>query len=713
VRRVGWVLFAATGALIVVQGVLIALSPYQLLSYEVFVDGTFPLVPIGALLGAAIGALIISRDPRNRVGWLFCLGQLGNAIGLVAGTYATLVSEGRPEGTVAAAIAVYVALVFDTTYVMTFLALLFMIAPDGRLPSRRWRYAPAVPVLAFLLWAAFVALVPANIFAGAVWEPEPVVIVLAVASAVAIVVAVLLGAVALVLRLRRARGDELLQLRWIATSAAVFAAVFVVYAVADYFLEPVPWPITVALYLAYIGVSVGVGVAILRYRLYDIDVILNRAIVLGVLVIFATVGYIAVVVAIGLLLGRVGAGGIWPSLIATTVVAILFQPLRRHVLRLADRLVYGDRAEPYEALADLSRRLADSPTQGDLTHRVAEAAGTAVGAAQVRVQLGASDTDPVAAPACWPQRDVPSRPGVTTIRLRVLDRGERVGSITVLMPPGRTLRPRDRELLTHFAGQAGMAFRNALLQADLAANVRELEQRSARLAESRRRLLVVEDEERAQLAQDIQTRVVPHLTPTITCLQPPPDTRDPALPALLDQLIAHTEVALDELRNVVHGLFPALLQRRGLVPALTSQLETTHPLAVLAVHGIDGRLDHSIEAASYLFCVQVTPPDQPCDVRIDADAHGLRVTITWDPGADPRPAHRARWQRAIDRVEAADGTVTITDTSHAQCVVQADIPLHALTPRIAAGDDGFGAAGHDPHLGFHGPSPARDTPTGG
>ena len=100
-RRVGWALFAATGVLVVVQGVLIALSPYDLLSYEVFVDGTFPLVPIGALLGAAVGALIISRDPRNRVGWLFCLGQLGNAIGLTAGTYATLVLEGQPDGTIA------------------------------------------------------------------------------------------------------------------------------------------------------------------------------------------------------------------------------------------------------------------------------------------------------------------------------------------------------------------------------------------------------------------------------------------------------------------------------------------------------------------------------------------------------------------------------------------------------------------------------------
>ena len=676
-RRVGWVLFAATVALVVVQAVLIRMSPYPLLSYEVLVDGTFPLVPIGAVLGAGVGALIISRDPRNRVGWLFCLGQLGNAIGLTAGTWATLVLEGQPEGTAAAALALYVALVFDTTYVMTFLAVLFMIAPDGRLPSRRWRYAPVVPVLAFVLYAAFIALVPADIFSGAAWDPDPVVIGLLITSAVGVVVAVLLGAAALVLRMRHARGDELLQLRWIATAAALFAVVFAVYAVVDYFHEPVPWPIRVALYLTYIGVSVGVGVAILKYRLYDIDVILSRAIVLGILVIFATIGYIAVVVAVGLLPGQI-TGGIWPSLIATTVVAILFQPLRRHVLRLADRLVYGDRAEPYEALAELSRRLADSPTPDELTDRLAQAAGTAVGAAHVRVELGSADTGPLAAAACWPKRDIPPLPGAETTLLPVLDRGERVGSITVLTPPGRNLRRRDRELLTHCAGQAGLAFRNALLQAELAANVRELEERTERLAESRRRLLVVEDEERAQLAQDIHTRVVPHLTPTVTCLQPPPDTSDPALPALLDRLITHAETALDELRTIVHGLFPALLQRRGLVPALVSHLATTHPQAVLDIHGIHGRLDHPIEAAGYLFCVQIIPPDQPCQIRITADADRLQITITWN--RDARPATHPHWQRAIDRVEAADGTVTITDRDHAQNVVQADIPLQPRRP---------------------------------
>ena len=150
------------------------------------------------------------------------------------------------------------------------------------------------------------------------------------------------------------------------------------------------------LHLAYIGVTLSVGVAILRYRLYDIDVILSRAIVLGVLAVFVTVGYIGVVVAIGAVLSAVGAPGsalYWPSLVATALVAAAFQPVRRHVLRLADQLVYGNRAAPYEALASLSRRLADSPSPEPCRRGSPRPTGRAVGAARTVVRLGEPDGD--------------------------------------------------------------------------------------------------------------------------------------------------------------------------------------------------------------------------------------------------------------------------------------------------------------------------------
>ena len=177
------------------------------------------------------------------------------------------------------------------------------------------------------------------------------------------------------------------------------------------------------------------------------------------------------------------------------------------------------------------------------------------------------------------------------------------------------------------------------------------------------------------MAQAIQARVVPHLTPTITGLQPAPDVRNPALPALIDGLIADAEVALTELRAVVHGLFPPLLQRRGLVLAPAAQLEHSHPKAALAVDGIDGRLDPVVEAAAYLVCIKVAPNERPCQVRLGTDAHELRVVITWDDGTEPGRDLPAHWQRAIDRVEALDGTVTMDNNPDpSQHAVRAEIP---------------------------------------
>jgi GAF domain-containing protein len=290
---------------------------------------------------------------------------------------------------------------------------------------------------------------------------------------------------------------------------------------------------------------VSVGVAIFRYRLYDIDVILSRSIVPGVLAVFGSAGYIVVVVGIGVVLVAVGAPGstlYWPSLVATALVAVAFQPVRRHVLRLADQLVYGNRAAPYEALATLSRRLADSPSPHALPARVAEATGRAVGAARILVRLGEPEEPAPTRTATW------SDPGSTRIGgpalvLPVQDMGEQVGSIEVTMPPGRALRTFERQLLDDVAAQAGVAFRNALLETELAARVEQSEAQTAELAASRRRLLGVEDEARERLAGAIRRGVVPHLAAVDTGLSAAP-ADDQYQAEQLEALIAETERAL-------------------------------------------------------------------------------------------------------------------------------------------------------------------------
>ena len=425
-RVVGWVLFAGTCILAVLQGIMLSAAFDSLLSYDVVVSEAFPLVPIGSVIGAAVGALIVWRYPRNTVGWLFCVGQFGNALGMTAQAFAIVAARGLIDVAGSEKVALYVANLFDATYTIALLAVIFMLVPDGTLLSRRWRGAVALAAVAIVVHHGIVFALPSSDFepgAPAI-QYGTLTIAMVIVSSGALAGAVILGAVALWRRLRTATGDRRLQLRWIASAAVVLAITWLALWLTAIFVSPAPWVFYIAVFLAYIGVSVSVGVAILRYRLYDIDLILSRAIVLGVLAVFVTVGYIVVVVAIGWLLGAVKTavnGLFWPSIVAMALVAVAFQPLRRYVMLLADRLVYGEQAVPYEALADLSRRLADSPTPEELPNRVAEAVGRAV---------GASRTTGVAGPA----------------RRRRIDRGDR------LLARFRAARPARRDRRVPCAG---------------------------------------------------------------------------------------------------------------------------------------------------------------------------------------------------------------------------------------------------------------------
>lgn len=719
-RVVGWLLFAATCVLSILQGFLLAAAGESLLSYEVFVDVGFPLLAIGSMVGAAVGALIISRYPRNTIGWLFCIGQLGNAVGMSAQAFAILVAQGRIATPGAGQVALYISKLFNANYTVAFLVVIFMIVPDGTLLSRRWRGAVGLAVVAVLINAVLVVAFPPRIdLPGAPMTYGVLTILLMIVGSIALAGSVVLGAVALWLRLRRATGDRRLQLRWIASSGVALAGAFLLLWLGDVVFSPVPWFVQLPAYLAYIGISVSVGVAILRYRLYDIDVILSRTIVLGVLAVFVTVGYVAVVVVVGSVLGTVKTsvnGLFWPSIVATALVATAFQPLRLHVMSLADRLVYGEQAVPYEALADLSRRLADSPRPDELPGRVAEAVGRAVGAARIRVLLGGpGDDGSTVVAACWPDSETAANQ-TETVTCPVIDRGEQVGSITVIMPPGRKLRAAECRLVEDFAEQSGLAFRNAMLQAELAARVREVDARSRELAASRRRLVGVEDEERERLAAAIQRQVVPHLAPIANELSADLDLRAPGLAARLDRLIADAEKALDELRIVCRGVFPALLQRRGLVAALSAQLDLTGSPAMLDVdESLDRRLDPAIEGAAYLFCVEVVASAAEAVIRLEVAGDRLVAEVrrgnvargqggggggrgSGDGGSAaggfgdggfgagvqgaghyPGPAI-AEWQHATDRVDALDGQVTIGDGGSGAVLVRAVIPIDGQRP---------------------------------
>jgi GAF domain-containing protein len=419
------------------------------------------------------------------------------------------------------------------------------------------------------------------------------------------------------------------------------------------------WLAGLPLRLAQLTVPLCVAVAVLRHRLLQIDLIVNRALVVALATGLTAIGYVFLVVVVGSAVGR-GAGGFWPSVIATALVAMAFQPLRRRVVRLADRLAFGSAAAPYEALADFSRRLGDRPDPAALLPAVAEAAARAVNAGRAVVSVHVeAGTDRVVA---WPQL-APEDALASRVAIPVSDHGERLGSITVEMAAGRPLRPRDQRLLADLADQAAMAFRNAQLAAELAAEIERLSAHTHELDQSRQRLISAADAERSRVERAIARQVIPHLAPLPDRLRRLSRCH-PEDPIALDAtqlapLLTSMNTAMASLREITRGVFPAQLTRTGLPTALGSLLARPGfpGSQSLTVEGsaVGRRFDPRVEAAAY-FCVAEASRAFEYPVAVVLGVHGqqLHLSLSGTDGGGLSLRHMR------DRMEATGGSVTAT-----------------------------------------------------
>lgn len=353
--RLAWSMFAATAALAVVHGLLVLSGSSGLIHADAGLNA-FPLITIGSVLGAFVGALIATRLPRNPIGWLFLVGQLGTGIGLVCQAYAFRVLEDGELGSqFTGQVATVLSSALGASWALSVLAAVFLLFPDGSLPSKAWRpvlWALPVPQVVAIL--STVLLVPISTITSSV-ELNPLVTAIGAAAAIVNVLLLLLAVVALVLRLRRARGEQRQQLRWLTTAAFALVAGFVLAQVISLGPDDAQVWSVVPLFVAYACVPVAAGLAILKYRLYDIDVVINRALVYGALTALLGATYLGLVLLIGLAVGKSGLA----VAVSTLAVAALFRPARARVQAAVDRRFYRRRYDAAQALVGFGARLRD------------------------------------------------------------------------------------------------------------------------------------------------------------------------------------------------------------------------------------------------------------------------------------------------------------------------------------------------------------------
>jgi len=284
------------------------------------------VLPLALLSFPTVGAVVASRVPRNAIGWLFLAFGVWISLGIVGDAWA----RGSLGGAVYGAWLAHWTI--QSPALFTFFTFVFLLFPDGRLPSRRWRHVARVSAGATAVFTLLVA--PLSL---------------------AILLAVPVAAVAFVLHFRRSRGIERQQLKWLA-AAGVLLGVIVGAAPAIFAIESLWWVWPPLFLIGTTGVAVATGVAILRYRLYDIDRIVSRTVSYALLTALLGGAYAGMVFGLGALL----PGGSDLAIAASTLaVAALFGPVRRRVQALVDRRFNRGRYDAARTIDAFAGRLRD------------------------------------------------------------------------------------------------------------------------------------------------------------------------------------------------------------------------------------------------------------------------------------------------------------------------------------------------------------------
>lgn len=625
---------------------------------------------------AALGALIISRQPGNRIGLILLAIGAGMTLSNLGDTVFFFIDE--PPTAMSPAL--FAALWYNNVAWATFffpMFLLLYVFPTGSLLSRHWMWAPrlALALFGFLVVSSLVSeeigptseawVVENPIGFVGVDSFEPVLLVFLVG----VLVLLAGGAVAMVMRYRRASGVEREQVKWVLFGFFVFALTWVI----AFLLES--WGSGVVGLLLVLGISViptVITIAVLRFRLYDIDVVISKTVTYGVLAAFITAVYAVIVVGVGSLVGGGDEPSLALSITAVAFVAVAFEPVRGRVQHWANVLVYGKRATPYEVLASATARLSDASDPDEALGRVAQLVVDGTGASEAVLWLAVGDwlRPRAASPAKTLDALVAVAvgegvaghlPGDRSVMVR--HRREVLGALSITKARGESVTGADERVLADVAAGAGALLRNIGLNSELA-------DRAEQLQISRRRLVAAHDAERYRLERDLhdgaqQQVVALKVKLGIARTLAHREGAEPVADLVAD-LADTTQEAVDGMRAVAHGIYPPLLGAEGLEAALVAAGRAISiPVDIRATDL--GRYERSVEESLYFAVLEIVAE------AVDGGAHRLSVSFASDNQvirfSVDFDAFASDLQSVEDRIHALGGTLAVTMREDGSAIV--------------------------------------------